>query len=217
MIITLDKGEVSMQARSGISRARLHWPCAAALSLILAAPVLAHDNERREEAAKSPWDTTGMENPCVKNPLTNGKGERLSEQMRCETGACGTLRTETRTTGHGDKTEQRTRTRGDGFGTGDFTNVRYNLALDRTTVTRTKRSDTRMTIVNRELGQPVKTTLPTGSSSGPCTAANIPGCASPFVVTTKTEIVSGSPRPPETETKRSCENRDGSPRREWED
>ena len=206
-----------MQPGSEPHRAWLHWPCAAILALITAAPAFAHDNDRREEATKSPWDTTGMENPCVKNPLTNGKGERMSEQMVCETGNCGTLRTETRSKEHGDKTESRTRTRGDGFGRGDFTQVRYNLALDRNTVTRTKRSDTRTIIVNRELGQPVKTTLPSGDSSGPCTAANVPGCASPFVVTVKTEIVSGSPRPPETETKRSCENRDGSPRKEWED
>lgn len=210
-----------MQPRSGTARAWLHWPCAAALALTLAAPVLAHDNERREEAAKSPWDTTGMENPCVKNPLTNGKGERMSEQMVCETGACGTLRTETRTKGHGDKTEQRSRTRGDGFGTGDFTNVRYSLALDRTTVTRSKRGDTRTTIFNREMGQPQKGTVPFGTSQGSCSANpltfNPAACASPFVVTTKTEIVSGSPRPPETETDRECKNRDGSKRHEDDD
>lgn len=209
-----------MQQSHSNPGAPARWPCAAALALMLLAPsAFAHDdNERREETTKEDWFTF-MRNPCVKNPATNGQGERIEEFIQCDnpTGACGTLRTETRTTQKGDKSEQRVRTRGEGFGRGDVTLARYDIRLDNTTVTRTKRNDTRTTIFNREMGHPEKTTLPFGSTSGTCSPANVAACASPFVVTTKSETRNGTPVRPEAEPDMECKNRDGSKRQEHED
>ena len=209
-----------MQSGSEPPRAWLHWPCAAILALITAAPALAHTDDQRREETKENWFAF-MRNPCVKNPATMGRGERVEEFIQCDPAAnpngCGTLRTETRSKQHGDKTEQRTRTRGDGFGTGDVTLVRYSIALDNTTVTRTKRSDTRTTIFNREMGHPQKTTTATGSTSGTCSPLNIAACASPFVVTTKSETVNGVPTKPNAEPDMECKNRDGSRRGENDD
>jgi hypothetical protein len=207
-----------MHPESDHHRAWFQWPCAAFLALTLAAPAFAHDDdERREQAEKSPWNTSGMENPCVKNPVI--KDERMSEQMVCDspTGNCGVIRTETRTKQQRDKFEQRQRTRGEGFGRGDFTQVRYSLALDNTLVTRSKRNDTRTVTFNREMGHPQKTTLPFGSTSGSCSSTNIQACASPFVVTIKTETRNGVPVTPEPEADRECKNRDGSDRRHDQD
>lgn len=210
-----------MQSSSGKTRARPHWPCAAALALILAAPPAFADDdepERRETAEKSPWNTSEVVNPCVKNPATSGKGERLAENMRCETGNCGTLRTETRTKRSNGRTETRERTRGDGFGTGEIDNVRYSLALDHTVVTRTTKKDSRTVSFHREMGQPQRSTLPvSGSSSCTPTSITLEGCASPFAVTTVSETNNGSPKPPRTFTDTECKNRDGSKRGENDD
>lgn len=200
-------------------RAWLKWPCAAFLPLILAAPAFANGDERREET-KENWFAE-MRNPCVKNPATNGQGDRIEEFIQCDPNAnpngCGTLRTETRSKQQGDKTEQRTRTRGDGFGRGNVTLARYDIALDNTTVIRTRRNDTRVTIFNREMGHPEKTTTPFGSTSGSCSPLNVPACASPFVVTTKSETVNGIPTKPNSEPDLECRNRDGSLRGENQD
>ena len=207
-----------MHPESEPHRDWLKWPGAALIALTLAAPAFAHDDERRE--ASDPWPVF-MRNPCVKNPATMGKGERGEEFIECDPNVnpngCGTLRTETRSKQQGDKTEQRTRTRGDGFGRGNVTMVRYSVALDHTTVTRTRRTESRTTVFNREMGHPQKTTTPFGSTSGPCSPTNIPACASPFVVTTKSETVNGVPTKPNAEPDMECKNRDGSPRGENED
>lgn len=199
-------------------RAWLHWPCAAILALISVAPAFA-DDQRREET-KENWFAF-MRNPCVKNPVTNGQGDRIEEFIQCDPNVnpngCGVLRTETRTKDQGDKQEQRIRTRGDGFGIGDVTLVRYSIALDNTTVTRTRPGESRIKVFNREMGHPQKTTTPTGSTSGMCSPINISACASPFVVTTKSETRNGVPTKPDAEPDMECKNRDGSLRTSSQD
>ena len=100
-----------MQPGSEPHRAWLRWPCAAILALITAAPALA-DNEERREETKENWFAF-MRNPCVKNPATMGRGDRVEEFIQCDPAAnpngCGTLRTETRNKQSGNKTEQRAR------------------------------------------------------------------------------------------------------------
>jgi hypothetical protein len=209
-----------MQPGNERRREWLHWPCAAILAVISIAPAFAHnDNERREET-KEQWFAF-MRNPCVKNPATMGRGERTEEFIQCDPNlnpnGCGVLRTETRSKDHGNKTETRTRTRGDGFGIGDVTMVRYSIALDNTTVTRTQRSDTRISVFNREMGHPQRATLPMGSTGGTCSPLNISACASPFVVTTKSETRNGVPTKPNAEPDVECKNRDGSKRHEDDD
>lgn len=205
-----------MEAASEAERAWRYWSCAAILTLVSVAPAAA-DDQRREET-KDDWFTS-MRNPCVKNPATMGRGERTEETIQCDQpNGCGVLRTETRSKDNGNgKTEQRTRTRGDGFGIGSLTMVRYSVALDNTTVIRTNRNDSRITLFNREMGHPQKTTTTTGSSSGTCSLDNVAGCASPFVVTTKSETRNGVPTKPNAEPDTECKNRDGSRRGENDD
>jgi hypothetical protein len=208
-----------MQPGNEHQRGWLHWPCAAILTLIAVTPALA-DDQRREET-KENWFAS-MRNPCVKNPATMGRGDRIEETIQCDPAAnpngCGVLRTETRSKDNGNgKTEQRTRTRGDGFGIGDVTMVRYSIALDNTTVIRTNRNDSRINVFNREMGHPQKTTTATGSTSGTCSPTNIAACASPFVVTTKSETRNGVPTKPDAEPDTECKNRDGSRRGENDD
>jgi hypothetical protein len=204
-----------MQPGSEPQRAWRYWPCAAILALSSIAPAFA-DNDQTRQETKENWFAL-MNNPCVKNPApTNGKDDRIDETIECKPEAnpngCGILRTETRTKDQGDKQEQRTRTRGDGFGIGNLTLVRYSIALDNTTVIRTRPGESRIKVFNREMGHPQKTTTPTGSSSGMCSPANLAACASPFVVTTKSETRNGVPIKPEAEPDVECKNRDGSPR-----
>lgn len=201
-----------MQPGSEPHRAWLHWPCAAILALITAAPALA-DNDQTRQETKENWFAV-MRNPCVKNPATNGQGERVEEFIQCDPAVnpngCGVLRTETRTKDQGDKQEQRTRTRGDGFGIGDVTLARYNIALDNTTVIRTRPSESRIKVFNREQGYPQQT-------SGTCSPTNLRACASRFVVTTRSETRNGVPTKPDAEPDEKCKNRDGSNRGPNED
>ena len=201
-----------MHSGSEPERSWLHWPCAAILALSSIAPAFADNDQTRQETNEQ-W-FANMRNPCVKNPATMGEGDRIEEFIQCDPNVnpngCGILRTETRTKDQGDKQEQRTRTRGDGFGIGDVTLVRYNIALDNTTVIRTRPGESRIKIFNREQGQPQK-------FPGTCSPTNIRACASRFVVTTRSETRNGVPIKPDATPDEHCSNRDGSPRGPNED
>src|SRR4029450_2113288 len=99
---------------------------------------------------------------------------------------------------------------GGGVGIGEVTAARYNIALDNTTVIRTRPGESRIKVFNREQGFPQQI-------SGTCSPLNIRACASRFVVTTRSETRNGVRTKPDAQPDEHCSNRDGSPRGQNED
>jgi hypothetical protein len=207
-----------MDLCSKTRRERLHWPLASALVLMLAAaPAFGDDGERRERG--DPYEPH-LRNPCFKDPAFNGKKRCNDMTQACETvdcdpatnpNGCGTQRTTTKTSPAKDgRTETRMRREANGFGVGSISHVKYTVAEDDLTVFRTKAGTTRITVRNREQGDPQR-------RSGTCSVTNKAACASPFVTTIRTETVNGIPTRPETEPDEKCKNRDGRDRRDDED
>jgi hypothetical protein len=198
---------------------RLRWPCATALVMMLAAAPAFADGGRcdRPPPESSPWQSE-MDNPCFKNPATFGRGERIVEHISCRrAGGCGTLTTTSRTCEQGNGFEQRTLTEGDGFGTGEVSQVVYDLGLKNLTVTRSRTNSSRVIIRNREMGNPKRPEVKLATNTGGCSPTNLQACASPFFVETRSETRNGVPVKPTAEPDTECKNRDGSKRGELDD
>jgi hypothetical protein len=205
-----------MDLNSKTLRGRPHWPCATALTLMLAAafaaPVFADDDERetrteKEEPTRAPWEPK-VENPCWKPPVASQAVEEVScagtpgpDGKTCG----GTTKTTTRTTQKQSSCEQRTFTQSRGFGTGSQSQVRYKLEEDRLIVTRHKGSScTSPVLFERQMGNPERRfALLTGVDTG----------ARPFFVTKKSDPVNGTVF--EADTK--CRDRKGNERRDDQD
>jgi hypothetical protein len=207
--------------RRSKQREGLYRACATALVVMFAAaPVFANDTEGKRYDDRKPY-YPDMRNPCTKDPATSGRtrcsdtNPELCDQITCDRPeGCGTQVVTTRTKPEKNgRSETRVRTQASGFGKGLPTTVTYRVATDNLTVTRMTPNAASFIIRNRDMGNPERPSLPLGMTAGSsCSALNPQGCASPFVVSTRSTTSFSATGPVtriEPEPDVSCKNKDG--------
>jgi hypothetical protein len=181
--------------------ARLQWPCATAVAVLLAAPiyVYADDGDRVTREDKTSTTPIHHNNPCYRLPaaLPTQRGERGEESVD----GTGSTRTSTRHTDKRDAScEQREFTRTEGFGIGSLSQARYEMLDEHLLVVRGK--SCRVTQRDRQMGQPKQATGLGGL-----------GTAHAYAITFET--TDGVAKEPQPDIK--CTDRGGKERRDDDD
>jgi hypothetical protein len=193
-----------MDLRSNAPRARFHWPWAAALALIVAAPpAFGHDDGDRtqKETFEDPNWAFHMRNPCYRNPATQQREFEFVD-------GSGTQRTTMRNTKKRDgRSEMRIREQAHGTGIGERSGVQYMIAEDHLVVTRRQGDFAKVVDRRREMGNPEKKFV-LGIDTG---------ARAFFVETTIETVTSPAQNKRDVDVDEKCRDRDGKERGEFDD